>query len=60
MKTTDIVKGLLEIADGGEYDDSGHCYYCNNKEPYGKHTHNCKYVQITEAAKEYLKLMNVK
>jgi len=55
MKTSEIVKGLLKIAERSEFDaETGICYECGCIE---EHEKDCRYVSLTEAAKEYLKLM---
>lgn len=57
MRTAEIVKGLLDIAQAAELDDDGElCLWCEERE----HTEDCKFVEVTTAAKEYLKLMEGK
>lgn len=57
MKTTEIVKNLLELALRNEFDKDGLCLYC--KAPGGMHEDSCRFKVTKEAAKEYLKIMQV-
>ena len=54
MKTVDIVQGILSVSDKSEWDDDGYCRWCYS---FQEHKGDCQYVIITEAAKEYLHLM---